>query len=401
MSRRVVITSIGVCSSLGFSLNQVIDNLKKGRICFMRPSFDDNVVISPVLNFNLKNFIGRFKDRRYLNRGAQFCVAAAIRAIDDAGIEKRSLSDAGLFIGTGPNLDISGEFTEKRRTDLACDDLMALWMLRFLPNTAASAIARLAGIHGENLTINTACAASLQAVGEAFRKIKEGFIDMALAGGGDSRISPGGILAYKKANAIFTGNGDPEKSSRPFDMKRNGFVPGEGGAVFLLEDMAHALKRGAPIYAEIRGYGSSLDGYNMTAPDPDASWSEKSVRSALREADMLPYDIEVVSAHGTGTVLNDETEANLLYRIFAERTPYVIAIKSWIGHIAAACGALELAVVLACMKNNYLPEIRNLEEPCHPQINFMRNGMEYNAGTVMLENFGFGGQNSALIISKV
>jgi len=400
MSRRVVITSIGVCSSLGFSEAQIVDNLKKKSVFFTRPSFDEEVVISPIRDFDLKMFTGRFKDRRYLNRGAQFCVASAIEAIKNAGISKEMLSAAGLFMGTGPNMDISGEFPKIREGKIDRDDLMALWMLRFLLNTAGSAISKYAGIHGENLTITTACAASLQAIGEAFRKIRDGYLDLAFAGGGDSRLNPGGILAYKKANALFAGGGSPEKASRPFDNARKGFVPGEGGAVFLLEELEHARGREASIYAEICGFGSSIDGYNMTAPDPDAKWGQKAVLDALKEAGIGPGDIDVVSAHGTGTRINDEMETGLLDRIFHDHAPFVIALKSWIGHIAAACGALELAICLSCIKHSYLPEIRNLNERCHQKINFVCEGVECSVKTVMLENFGFGGQNAALIIRK-
>jgi len=400
MSRRVVITAIGVCSSLGFSEQQIIKNMKEGNVSFARPFFDGQVVVSPVKDFNIKSFTGRFKDRRYLTRGSQFCLASAIEAIKDSRIKEDALSEAGLFMGTGPNLDIGGEFPEILEGKMDRDDLMALWMLRFLPNTAASATAKYAQIHGENLTITTACAASLQAIGEAFRKIKDGYLDRALAGGGDSRLSPGGILAYRKANALFEGTGDPEKASRPFDEKRKGFVPGEGGAVFLLEELAHAKARGASIYAEICGAASSMDGYNMTAPDPDARWGEKALSGAFQDAGMSPGDIDVVSSHGTGTLLNDTMEARLLDRIFGVHAPFVLAFKSWIGHIAAACGALELAIALACMKNNYLPEIRNLNEPCHSQINLVRNSREHSVETILLENFGFGGQNSVLIIKK-
>ncbi len=401
MPKRVVITGIGVCSSLGFSGERIVDNLREKRVSFTISPFDDEVVVCPVQDFNIKNFTGRFKEGRYLNRGSQFCVASAIEAIKSTGIKKKVLSEAGLFIGTGPNLDLGGEFPEIVNGEIDREDLMALWMLRFLPNTAASAIAKYSGIHGENLTITTACAASLQALGEAFRKIKHGYLNLALAGGGDSRLSSGGILAYKKANALYSGSKDPKQASRPFDTERRGFVPGEGGAVFILEEMEHAKMRGAHIYAEIRGFGSSIDGYNMTAPEPSAVWGEKALLFALQEAGMSPEDIDLVSSHGTGTQLNDEMEARLLHRIFEEHSPYVIALKSWIGHIAAACGALELAVVLACINNNYLPKIRNLDEVCHPEINFVREEMEFSAKTVLLENFGFGGQNSAMIIKTL
>ncbi len=400
MHRRVAITSIGIISSLGFSIEEIIANLKDGKASFERSFFDNEVVISPINGFDVKDFAGHFKDRRYLNRGARFCVASAIEAVKKAGIDKKLLAEAGLFLGTGPNLDIGGEFPDVKAGEIDRRDLMALWMLKFLPNTAASVIAKLAGIHGENQTLTTACSASLQAIGEAFRKIRDGYIDLAFAGGGDSRLSKSGILAYKKARALYDGTGKPEKAIRPFDRSRNGFVPGEGGAFFLLEDLKHAKKRGAVIYGEICGYGASIDGYSMTAPEPDGIWAERAVNAALREAEFAPSDIDVISSHGTGTLLNDSMEADLIDRVWGKRSPFIIALKSWIGHIAAACGAVELAICLACMKYGYLPKIRNLDEPCHAGLNFVREEREYPIQSILLENFGFGGQNSALIVRK-
>ena len=400
MKRRVVITSMGVISSLGHQQSEIIQSLKEGKVNFARPDFDYDVVTAPVANFKVRDYTGRFKDGRYLSRGAKFAVAAAMLAIKNSGHKKEALAEAGLFVGTGPNLDIGGEFPEIQGGKLDREDLQALWILKFLPNTAASIIAKLAGIHGENLTVSTACSASLQAIGEAFRKIKAGYLDFAIAGGGDSRLSPGGILAYKKAGALYVGNSDPENSSRPFDCNRRGFVPGEGGAFFLLEELETAKKRGAKIYSEICGYASSLDAYNMTAPERDGKWGRIAVLSALREAEMSPSQVELISAHGTGTLLNDAREADLIGDIYTNCKPQVMALKSWIGHTASACGALELAISLICMQENYLPEIRNLQEPCHREINFVREGGSFSFGTCIIENFGFGGQNSVLVIRK-
>jgi len=399
--RRVVITSVGVISSLGCNIEEILSNLKNENTSFERSNVDDEVVVSPVNVFDIKDFAGRFKDKRYLNRGAQFCVASAIETVKKAGIDKKLLAESGLFLGTGPNLDIGGEFPDVKEGEIDRKDLMALWMLKFLPNTAVSVIAKLAGIHGENQTLTTACSASLQAVGEAFRKIKNGYIDLAFAGGGDSRLSKSAILAYKKTQALFNGMDDPDKASRPFDNSRTGFVPGEGGAFFLLEELEHAKKRGAKIYCEICGYGASIDGYSMTAPEPEGKWAERAVNRALQEADLAPSEIDVVSSHGTGTLLNDSMEADLIDRGYGEKSSLIIALKSWIGHIAAACGALELAICLACMKYSYLPKIRNLDEPCHAGLNFVRKEQSYPIRNILLENFGFGGQNSALIIRKI
>ncbi|MGO9136433.1 MAG: beta-ketoacyl-[acyl-carrier-protein] synthase family protein [Syntrophales bacterium] len=400
MKRKVVISSIGIVSSLGRNHEEIFKSFKERKVNFERPAFDDEVVTSPIKNFNVRDYTGPFKDGRYLNRGSQLAVASAVAAINDSGCKKDDLADAGLFVGAGPNLDIGGEFPEIRGGKIDREDLQALWILKFLPNTAASAIAKLSGIHGENLTVCTACSASLQAIGEAFRKINNGYLDRALAGGGDSRLSPGGILAYKKAGAIYKGDSEPDKASRPFDSRRSGFVPGEGGAFFLLEELEKAKERGAQIYGEICGYGSSMDASNMTAPERTGKWARMAVLSALQEAGMSPSQINVISAHGTGTLLNDDGEAVLVDEIYRGCNPQVIALKSWIGHTASACGSMELALSLICMRENYLPEVRNMKEPCRRKINFVRNGGTSSFGTCVIENFGFGGQNGALIVKR-
>ncbi len=400
MKRRVAITSIGVVSSIGCCPEDIIKSLRDGRTCFEKQASYPEIVVAPVRDFKPRSYTGPFKGSRYLNRGALFSLASAVEAARSAGDMGDRLSEAGLFVGAGPNLDIGGEFPEVIGGDIDHMDLQALWILKFLPNTATSAISKLLGIRGENLTISTACSSSLQAIGEAYRKIKDGYLDMAMAGGGDSRLSRGGILAYKKAAALYAESGDPDMASRPFDLSRSGFVPGEGGAFFILEELGDAIKRGAIIYGEICGYGSSMDAYNMTAPDTGGTGAKAAVRGALKEANLKAEDIEALSSHGTGTVLNDDMEAGLISNIFGHARPLVIALKSWIGHGASACGALELAVTLACMRYCYLPGIRNLNEPCDSEISFVRKGIDKVFGTVLLENFGFGGQNSALIVKK-
>jgi 3-oxoacyl-[acyl-carrier-protein] synthase II len=386
---------------VGFSTGAIILALREGKTTFKRPAFDPSVCICPIEDaFDFRKIAGRYKNSRYLNRGAQFCVASALAAVRGAGLSEDMLASAGLFVGTGPNLDIGGEFPDIHGGQMDRQSLAALWILRFLPNTAASAIADLAGIHGENATIGTACSASLQAIGEAYRKIRCGYLDVALSGGGDSRLSPGGILAYRKAQALWTGQSECSLEYGPFDRNRKGFVPGEGGAFFVLEELEHARARRATIIGEVCGYGASMDGYNMTAPQPDGKWGETAVLSALKEAGIPGSRIDVVSAHGTGTPLNDDMEANLISRIFGEHKPFVIALKSWIGHLAAACGAVELAIGLACLEHGFLPEIRNLREPCPCGLNFVQSAKNESLETMLLENFGFGGQNAALVVKK-
>jgi len=397
MGKRVVITSVGVISSLGFSLDQINENIVNSSPTFMKSDCDNEIVTSPVKNFSLKQFTGRWKNARYLTKGAQFALASAILAFKGSDLTSHDIENSGLFIGSGPNLDITGEFSEDR---IDWKKTSALWILKFLPNTASSAISDFLQIHGENSCIGTACSASLQAIGEAFRKIKDGYLDIAFAGGGDSRLTKGGIMAYKKAHALYMGQDDPYSASKPFDDKRAGFVQGEGGAFFILEELDHAKKRGANIVAEIIGFSSSMDGHNMTAPQPEGKWAQKAVKNAIKESKLSSEAIDAISAHATSTQLNDQMEANMLERVFADSNPYVFAAKSWIGHLSAACGAVELAVTLSCLKNNIFPEIRNLNDPCNKNINYLRDNKEADLSTVLLENFGFGGQNSSLIVRK-
>ncbi len=400
MANRVVITAKGVISPIGDTDEKIINNLKNRCSRFERPTFDKETAVCPINDFNLKNYTGRYKDARYLNRGVRFAVASAMIAINRSGLSEGQLEDAGLFSGAGPNLDVSNEFSDITNNELSDKGLSALWILKFLPNTTASAIARLAGIHGENITSGSACAASFSAIGEAYRKVKDGYLNLAFAGGGDSRLNPGGILAYKKAQALWTGNGNPETDYSPFGINRTGFIPGEGGAFVLLESLESARKRGAKILAEICGFGSSIDGYNMTAPRPDGKWAEKAVIAALKEADTTPDEIDLISAHGTGTKLNDAMESNLIERIFSDKNPHVIALKSWIGHLASSCGAVELGISLSCLENGYWPEVRNLSETCNQNVNFIKTPISFSPESILLENFGFGGQNTALVIKK-
>lgn len=400
MSRRVAITSMGFITPMGDSEETVMANFRADQTGFRYDHAFPDVLVCPVDHFDVKDYTGRYKNRRYLNRGAAFCAASAILAVRNANIPEQQLAGAGLFSGVGPNFDMDETCRAMTPEEGTRAMLPALWMLSFLPNTASSVMAGILGIHGENLTISTACSASLQAVGEGFRRIKDNYLDMALAGGGDSRLSRGGILAYQKAQALHRGTGVPEHSYSAFDINRDGFVPGEGGAYFVMEDTAEAQKRNAPIVAEVCGFGCSLDGYNMTAPQPEGIWGEKAVRNALQEAEIEPADIDLVVAHGTGTVLNDQMEAELIQRVFSGAQPPVTSLKSWVGHLAAACGAVETALAVLCMKNGFIPRIRNLRHPCTEKIHLVQEDTAAEVDRILIQSFGFGGQNSALVIRK-
>ncbi len=380
MLRRVVITGSGFVLPLGDNRRDVFSALHEPCGPFIRYADDAEVAVCPVPGFDLKAHVGRCKNARYLTRGQQFCLAAAMKAVDDAGLGPRQLDQAGLFLGLGPNLEA------RPRDD------KALWLLDFLPNTAASVMAEMLGVHGENLTILTACAASTQALGQAFRAVAAGLADVALAGGGDSRLSPAAVRAYKQAGVLATGFERPELACRPFDQSRSGFAIGEGGAVFALESLDHAKARGATILAEIVSASSSLDGGSLTGPDTTGRAACTAVRRCLDE---LGDENLCVVAHGTGTVLNDEVEGEILART-APQAMSIAAFKSRIGHLAASCGSAELAVGLICAAVGSFPAIAGLENPCRDDLPLLRTPMQLRPRSLLLQSFGFGGQNACL-----
>lgn len=442
--RRVVITGAGAVTPLGHTPQDMARAIREGRSAFRHAPALPGAACAPVSDFDATEATGRWRHRRYLSRGGQLALAAALTATRQAGYacdNGRGVTggtgdidstagdgcphplpclpdDTALVAASGPNMDVGADFPAAcapRTGDSAATsglehpDLDALWMLRWLPNTAASAVAMRCGVRGEGLVLGTACAASLQAVGEAARRVRWGLAPAALAVGGDSRLSEGGLLGYARAGAIQrdldpADANAPHHACRPFDAARRGFVPGEGGAAFVLEALDTALARGAVPLAEVLGMGATLDGHALTAPEPDARRAEAAARAALAEAGLSPGDVHWVAAHGTGTALNDAAEVRLLERLFADagHTPAVTAVKSWTGHCASACGAVELAVLLACAADGFLPPVRNLTTPESARLDFVHQPRPLPAsgkGSVgLLFNFGFGGQNAALVV---
>lgn len=376
---RVVITAAGGISYYGTDTINLISAFRKDFPQF-ESQFDQHSL--GIKDFELKNYIGRFKNHRYLSRGAKLALAAAYTTVKNNNIDL--IEDCGLFVGTGPNLDIPD-------SGMNYSEQKALWILEHLPNTVSSSISSLLNIHGENSTIATACSASLQAIGEGFRRIKHGYTNMALVGGGDSRISIGGIAGYKKAGVLYSEN-NPSNDYSPLRGEPKGFVPGEGAAFFILENLEHAIKNNRHIIAEVLGYGCSMDAYRMTSPELSGLYQKKAIEAALKESNLSPLDIGVISAHGTGTYLNDKVESYIIKSLF-NNNPYIATFKEWFGHLSAACGAMELWATLACMENNFFPRKHRSSThkigSTHPLTNYG-----------LLQNFGFGGQNAALVIKK-
>lgn len=392
MENRVVITGIGVILPIGCTEQEILFALENDNVFFESSEFFRNVIISPVINFDFRDYVKTYKFSRYLPRSWKFSICAAKKAIEDAKLSSYILENSSLFVGSGPNVDVFQMDIEQK----------ALGILSILPNTPSFCISNLFNIHGENLTISTACSSSLQSIGEGFLRIKNGHAKVAICGGGDSRLSKSGLQMYYNAKVLRLKSelDDPKNIYSPFDKKNIGFVPGEGGAFFVLEELSYAKNRKAKIYGEILGYSSSMDGINPTAPDTSAYYAEICVKNALLYSKLTPDHIDIIFSHGTGTELNDTMEINIFKKLFICKKPYVTALKSWIGHLAAGCGAAEMAIGIFCLNNNIIPKIRNLQEPRDDSIPFVLENITHELDTAIFQSFGFGGQNACIVYKR-
>lgn len=418
---RVVLTGAGICSAAGHSLTEVATFFAGSSSPFMSseafglPGYAVCPVSSPDADGlgtdDVAARLRAWRRRACVQRGGRFALAAALRAVSHAGFSSACPlpPETPVLAALGPMLDAAGEpglfplrqadaHSVGEPADAAAPGLAALWLLRWLPNTTCAALNQLLDLHGETLTVNAACASATQALGQGFRRIATGETERLLVMAGDSRLSAHGLLGYAKARALCRRDAaDANRGPRPFAPDGDGFAPGEGGAAFVLESLAAARARGAAVLAEVLGYGASCDGGSLTAPDPSGHYAEIAVRAALKQAGLAPESIDWITAHGTGTPLNDPVEAALLARLFGNG-PAVLALKSWLGHTSAACGALELACVLACREAGFMPPIRDAKTFLRSDVRFVRTATPFPGPAGLVESFGFGGQNAALVL---
>jgi 3-oxoacyl-[acyl-carrier-protein] synthase II len=298
--------------------------------------------------------------------------------------------------------DSDGNLETRRLGQLGAGALCPLWILKYLPNMFAAHISMAFNAQGPNNTIATACAAGTQAVGEAFRLIGRDDADIVLAGGADSRIDPLLMLAYTALGALSPGTRPASEVSRPFDGKRDGFVLGEGAGVLVLEELEHARQRGAEIYAEVLGMGSSFDCFAVTKPDPDARGAARAITSALKEARVDHHDVDYINAHGTSTRLNDEMETMAVKRVFGEgaKALPLSSIKSMVGHLIGAAGAVEAIAMALTLQTGVLPPtINQTQKDPVCDLDYVPNtAREMPTRVAVSTSFGFGGQNAALVM---
>jgi 3-oxoacyl-[acyl-carrier-protein] synthase II len=359
------------------------------------------------------------KNLKVMGRASRFGVAAAVLAARDTGLDwqRENPERVGVVMGTGlvpidlgelaPVLSEScdgGRLQVDRLGRRGLSALFPLWILKLLPNMVAAHISMVLNAQGPNSTITTACSAGTQAVGEAFRLIARGDADIVLAGGADSRLDPLLLLAYTALGAISKAERPPQEVSRPFDGQRDGFVLGEGAGVLVLEELEQARRRGAIIYAEVLGLGSSFDAYAVTKPDPEGRGAARAIGWGLQEARVDASEVDYINAHGTSTRLNDQMETVAVKRVFGEGAQALplSSIKSMVGHLIGAAGAVEAAALALTLHHGVLPPTINQTQPdpdC--DLDYVPNqARELPVRTALSTSFGFGGQNAALVMRR-
>ncbi len=412
-STRVVITGLGAITPIGKSVPEFWDGLLSGRSgirqisLFRMNGFDMPCKIAgEVPDFKPEDYIDR-KEARRMARSSQLALAAAREAVADAGLGDKMPDPerAGVIFGTaiGGLERITDDIEVLHQKGLSRVNPFTL--PSGLPNAPAFTIAREFQCLGPNATVATACATSTQSIGDGALLIQRGLADVVIVGGTEAVVRDFTLAGFTAMRALPTSFNDfPEKASRPFDSRREGFVLAEGAGALILESEAHALSRGAKVYAEYKGSASSADGFHFAALDPDAAGAIRAMNWALKDASITMDDIDYINAHGTSTPLNDVTETRAIKRVFGERA-YDIpisSIKSMIGHSLGAAGSLEAIAGILTIRNNCIPPTINYEYP-DPEcdLDYVPNiARTYQVNTLLSNSFGLGGQNACLVLAR-
>ena len=409
--RRVVVTGIGLITPLGNDTVTVWSHLIEGKsgVDYITQCESDpfpSKVAAEVKDFDPSKYISP-KEHKRMARFSQLAVAAACIAIEQASIEIGQINSGriGVVFGNGNGGFPTIQSNAKDMFFRGHMKVSPFFIPMILPNMAAANISRILGVKGYTSTITTACAAGTQAVGEAAEVIKRGDADVILAGGCESGISELGLSGFNVIKALTRWDGSPKQASKPFDKRRDGFVPAEGAAVLVLEEENHAIDRGAKPLAVVLGQGVSSDGFHLVQPDDHGSGAAMAIENALFNAQCSPEDIDYINAHGTSTPMNDLAETRAIKKSFgkyAYSVP-VSSTKSMLGHCLGGAGAIEAAVSVLSILNNEIHSTINYEEP-DPEcdLDYVVEGpRKKTINTVLSNSFGFGGQNACVILQKI
>ena len=409
--RRVVVTGLGVVSSLGHDIDTFWQNLIAGRCGIDRITLFDSAPFETQIAAEVKNFdpapaFPSPKEIRRTDRFAQFGIYAGYQALKDSGLvlENANRDEIGVIIGSG----IGGLHTVEEQHKVLLQKgpgrLSPFLIPMLILNMASGLFSMFYKLRGPNLATCSACATSMHAIGEAWRTIKMGDAQAMFAGGTEATIVPMGIGGFCAMNAMSTRNDDPQHASRPFDAARDGFVMGEGAGVIVLEELEHAVSRGAKIYAELIGYGNTADANHMTAPAPEGEGAARCMRMALRSAGLRPEDVSYINAHGTSTPQGDVCETQAIKTVFGDcaRKLAVSSTKGATGHMLGAAGAVEMAICAKSIQTNLIPPTINYETP-DPEcdLDYVPNtAREMTVSAALNNSFGFGGHNATMVARK-
>ena len=415
--KRVVVTGLGAITPLGNTMPETWENIKRGKsgaapITQFDASKFKAQFACEVKNFNATDFIDR-KEARKMDLYEQYALVAAMEAIKDCGwdLEKIDRNRIGVVLGVG----IGGIHTFEQEAGAWARSgqetgpkFNPFFIPKMIADIAAGQISIQFGFHGPNYTTTSACASSTNALADAFNLIRLGKADAIVTGGAEAAICPCGVGGFTAMHALSTRNDDPEHASRPFSASRDGFVMGEGAGILVLEEMEHALARGAKIYCEVAGVGMSADAHHITASHPEGLGTHLVMKAALEDAEMQPEDIDYINVHGTSTPVGDISEVKAIKKLFGEHA-YKLNIsstKSMTGHLLGAAGAVEAMLCCLAVQNDIVPPTINHEEGDNDEnidynLNFTFNQLQERPIRAALSNtFGFGGHNACCIVKK-
>lgn len=409
MERRVVITGMGAITPIGNNIEELWKQIQEG-----------NCGIGPITLFDAQNQKAKLaaevknykpeehfevKSAKRLDRFCQLAMVAAREAFKDSGINETNtdMTRVGTIIGSGMGGLATLEEQNRNLVEKGPDRISPMYIPMSITNIAAGNVAIDLGLKGESFCMVTACASSTHAIGESFRLIKHGYQDAILVGGTEASITPTGIAGFANIKALSQAE-DAKRASIPFDKERSGFIMGEGAGILVLEDLEHAQKRGANIYAELVGYGASSDAYHITSPAPEGEGGARAMINAIKDAKIQPNQIDYINAHGTSTPLNDKTETMAIKTALGEHSKKVMvsSTKGNTGHLLGAAGAVEAILCVKALQEGYVPATIGYQvkdEECDLDI-VPNTGRNVQINFAMSNSLGFGGHNSSIILKK-
>lgn len=406
---RVVVTGMGAVTPIGNNLADMWANIEDGNHGFrtvtrVNPENYKTIIAAEVKNFDPETVMTR-RDSRKMDLYAQYAIAAADEAFNMSGykINENNEYDTGVIVGSGSGGYIAMQDNVIRMNEKGPNKVEALFHIKTPVNMAAANIAMRFGLKGDSMSISTACASGTHSIGEAFMKIRQGQLTACLAGGAEGTLNDSTFSGFSVLKAMSTQT-NPDLASRPFDRERDGFIPGEGAGILMLESFDSALERGAKIYAEITGYGATTDAFHLTAPLSDGKSAGTAIKKAIRMAQISPEDISYINAHGTGTLLNDSGETNAI-KYALGKSAYDVPIsstKSYFGHLFGAAGSTEAIVSIQAILNSFIPPtlgLKNRDTECdldYVPLTGRKQQLEY----VLSNSMGFGGHNASLLFKR-